>query len=70
MLAMRPLATLSGAVALLAVILATIANRAFGDVETATSVLTFGVAAAVICGGCIYADKRQPDSSYTDDRDH
>ncbi|KQU47221.1 hypothetical protein ASG84_08930 [Rhodococcus sp. Leaf278] len=70
MLGMRPLAILSGAVAIVAVVLATIASRAFGDVETATSVLTFAFAAAVICGGCIYADKRQPHLSYTDDRDH
>lgn len=70
MLAMRALATLSGSIALMAVILATIANRGFDDADTATSVLIFGFAAAATCAVCLRVDRKQTTIEYSDDRDH
>ena len=64
---MRTFAFTAGAATIIAVVLATITNRVLDDIETARSILNFGLAAAATCGGLLYLDKKlQAESDRTD----
>ena len=60
---MRTTAVAAGVIAALAIAFATLANRGFGDAETARSLLNFGVASAVICGVAIFLDRKRVNRS-------
>ena len=69
---MRTFAFIAGTATVIAVVLATITNRVFDDIDTARSILNFGLASAATCWGLLYLEKKlqaeSDRSDYLDDR--